>query len=792
MSKRKEPSTVKSDGSVAVAAELPAASMGDFVRPADWPAEEGDIDLVVHDLPHASSDTEWWYVNGHAKAADGHEFSYFASFFRIFKEQDKDGNDVHAHALNWAIVDNKTQRYHGDPIVDRSTPTLLTSQLKQGVYNVDKRLNRSFQEILAKDEVPLPDRMFMGEVKVPLDTLDLDFSGQTFTKLADGSYDVHCENEEKGIAFTLNFNPKKKMIRHGHGGTVKIGLKADTMFYYFCPRCDVKGDITVDGKKHTVTGNGWYDHEFGGTKKYKKKEENQGGAEKKQKVDTNGKGKTKNAVTAYAWNWLAVQLEDGTDITATTVVNPKTNELYDNFAVIIGPNSEREEHDMSFEGSKPWMSIRTTMSYPSHWEFKCPGADMHLHIDVAFKEQEFMTLISKPGFWEGRIHVTGTYKGKPVKGLGFIERHGFEQIDELDDFFKKMSTQVQAEIEKVMPLEPNHDQVRTLMANDHMEHIMEGVDRDVFAHSIIKPLREIVDRGGKAWRSFAVLLCCDAVGGFSEDYRHWIAMPELMHVGSLIVDDIQDKSEKRRGGPAAHHIYGKDVAINAGTSAYFFSLHILQKMTPNLSDKMRVEIYDLYFLTLSAGHAGQAFDIKGLYYLMEEGIASGNAAKLLAAVECTHLLKSGAPAGCLARMGARVGGGTKEQNNAIGLYFESIGIAFQIIDDVLNLRGMPGKTKGEDIHEGKITYPIAMAMSKVKDQKERQRIFDVVKSKTQDEKVVHGLIDELEANGSLPASEQRANDIVNEAWARLEPLLKPSFYKMMLRSFGFYVLERHY
>jgi geranylgeranyl pyrophosphate synthase len=62
---------------------------------------------------------------------------------------------------------------------------------------------------------------------------------------------------------------------------------------------------------------------------------------------------------------------------------------------------------------------------------------------------------------------------------------------------------------------------------------------------------EIVDRGGKSWRSFAFLLCIDCVGGFSPTYKHWLAMPELMHVGSLIIDDIQDKSDTRRGGPTA-------------------------------------------------------------------------------------------------------------------------------------------------------------------------------------------------------------------------------------------------
>lgn len=127
-----EPSTKEADGSAKRIKSLPAALNNVFDRPSDWPAETGEIDLDIHDLPHASSDTEWWYVNGHCKAKDGREYSYFASFFRIFKEEDADGNDVHAHALNWAIVDNQTKRYHADPIVDRGTPQMLTKQLQNG------------------------------------------------------------------------------------------------------------------------------------------------------------------------------------------------------------------------------------------------------------------------------------------------------------------------------------------------------------------------------------------------------------------------------------------------------------------------------------------------------------------------------------------------------------------------------------------------------------------------------------------------------------------------------------
>ena len=67
------------------------------------------------------------------------------------------------------------------------------------------------------------------------------------------------------------------------------------------------------------------------------------------------------------------------------------------------------------------------------------------------------------------------------------------------------------------------------------------------------------------------LSCMDLVGGDSQQFAHWLALPELLHVGSLIIDDVQDDSDVRRGGPACHKMYGEPLAINAGCASYFLA-----------------------------------------------------------------------------------------------------------------------------------------------------------------------------------------------------------------------------
>ena len=134
---------------------------------------------------------------------------------------------------------------------------------------------------------------------------------------------------------------------------------------------------------------------------------------------------------------------------------------------------------------------------------------------------------------------------------------------------------------------------------------------------------------------------------------------------------------------------------------------------PPLTAVEKVRLYDMYFLCLRNGHVGQAFDIHGVDHLVPSILTHGDVERTLEArVACTHRLKSAVPAGALARMGAYIGGATELQMEVLGLYFEAVGLAFQIVDDVLNLTGFVGDTKmrGEDIVAGKVTYPVAVAM----------------------------------------------------------------------------------
>jgi len=552
------------------------------------------------------------------------------------------------------------------------------------------------------------------------------------------------------------------------------------MFYYFIPRCDVTGTFTLNGEKKAIkSGSGWYDHEFG------------------------GKRESDSDVPAmnYAWNWAAVQLDNGYELSLARLVDPRTKPFreMERRAVVVDPEGRRTQPtDMSFDELNAWTSVRSFNTYPTKWRVTIPSQAIDITLNAPFDDQEFMTLIAKPGFWEGRVDVEGSVAGTPVKGVGYIERNGFQTLSELDGFFKAVGAETRKAVAEVYPDKVDDEVAVNLIATKDTAHYVDGVDYKAFHDGIIAPVRYISDMGGKSWRSYGALACMDVVGGDSRKFTRWLSMPEFMHVGSLIIDDIEDRSTKRRGVPCAHIVYGEPIAINAGTAAFFQGQQLL--LVPGLTEAQLNRVYEYYFAALRAGHAGQALDIAGLDYLMDDVIERGDAALAESRIIAIHRLKTAVPAASLARMGALVGGVTDAQIEAVGHYYESVGIAFQIMDDVLNLRGLYSgkadktsgvelKNLGEDITAGKVTIPVVKALARLPKDKMRA-LWEVIKTKPQARAVVDDCIRILEECGAIDACVEHAQNLVEESFKKLDPMIPDSFSKIMLRSFGWFVTER--
>lgn len=211
-----------------------------------------------------------------------------------------------------------------------------------------------------------------------------------------------------------------------------------------------------------------------------------------------------------------------------------------------------------------------------------------------------------------------------------------------------------------------------------------GVD-DLLERVLLLPIRDLTGRGGKRIRGRLVELGYELADPrplsslLSQRFcKMGAEIVELIHAGSLVVDDIEDGSKIRRGEPSLHQRYGLPIALNAGNWLYFWPLKLLQEM--GLPKEKEVFLYRIYHRTLLRAHFGQALDV-GLHIdtLEQERVA----AICLSSME----LKTGALTAFGLVMGAVLGGAPGELFPRLDEFGHGFGLALQMFDDIGNLKG---------------------------------------------------------------------------------------------------------
>lgn len=217
--------------------------------------------------------------------------------------------------------------------------------------------------------------------------------------------------------------------------------------------------------------------------------------------------------------------------------------------------------------------------------------------------------------------------------------------------------------------------------------------------SAYRPAEALLGGGGKRWRPLLMTLCGGLTGRQpDETLLSLTPLPELVHNGTLIVDDIEDGAVLRRGAPCAHIRFGVDTAVNTGNLLYFLPTVLIDNA--DLTDSQKLTLYRIYSYYMRRVHFGQALDI--------EWHKTDKIPQEAAYLQMCRL-KTGSLAAMAAECGLFLGGGTPEQRKMIGTVAENIGIVFQIADDIINLRtGNKGKNRGDDIVEKKKSLPVIL------------------------------------------------------------------------------------
>jgi geranylgeranyl diphosphate synthase type II len=235
--------------------------------------------------------------------------------------------------------------------------------------------------------------------------------------------------------------------------------------------------------------------------------------------------------------------------------------------------------------------------------------------------------------------------------------------------------------------------------------------------SLYEPGSYILNSGGKRLRPLLVLLSAKAVGGNFKNAYNAAAAVEMLHNFTLVHDDIMDNADKRRGRLTLHKKYDHNTAILAGDSLLSVAYEYLLKDC-NGSAKELISSFTHGLIEVCEGQSMDTdFELRKNVFLSEYIIMIKKKTAAMAEMCC--------------RIGALLGGGSKDQVKALGDYGLNLGIAFQIQDDLLDISADEkkfGKTIGGDLVEGKKTFLFLEALEKSKGE-DRKKLLKVIERK---------------------------------------------------------------
>ena len=341
---------------------------------------------------------------------------------------------------------------------------------------------------------------------------------------------------------------------------------------------------------------------------------------------------------------------------------------------------------------------------------------------------------------------------------------------------------VDREIARLLPRTITEETLAQLFGEPRFEYDVDAIDRALF-----EPVWDLLDRGGKRWRPVLFLELVSALGADPDRFLPYATIPEILHTGTIIVDDVEDDATLRRGEEAIHLRYGTDIALNAGNALYFVPLKVISKNPADLDPEQRLGIYEMLTFELNRTHLGQGTDIVW------------HNASDVDITEDQYLEMSACKTGCLGRIAGRLAALVTDSSEAVETafanYAESLSIAFQIGDDILDVEhsldqaGEFGKAFGNDIREGKRTLLVIHALSEAAPD-DRDRLASILTAKSVSEADIEWVLDLLVETGSVEHARERARYLAADARDHLEGLDLDTETKAALDEFTRYVIER--
>jgi geranylgeranyl diphosphate synthase, type II len=320
--------------------------------------------------------------------------------------------------------------------------------------------------------------------------------------------------------------------------------------------------------------------------------------------------------------------------------------------------------------------------------------------------------------------------------------------------------------------------------------------------TLYEMMRDYPSRGGKGFRGSLCLLWCELWGGKRENALITATALELFQNWILIHDDIEDESDLRRGLPALHKKYGIPLSINAGDALHGKMWELLLSNQEKLGEEITFQILKEFSTMLNETTEGQQMEL-AWNVLQDWGITEAEYLLMVTKKSAWYTCTSPARIGTLLAAPAafrdfRERKMVLKQISEIGT---DMGIAFQIIDDILNLTASQDKYGKEilgDILEGKRTLMLIHLLSSSKDA-DRQKIVSIM-SKPRTEKSVEDVkevFSSMKSTGSIQYASELAQNYAKSGLAMYDSLCHSRGLDSS-RSFGLtrlvleYLVKRDY
>ncbi len=276
---------------------------------------------------------------------------------------------------------------------------------------------------------------------------------------------------------------------------------------------------------------------------------------------------------------------------------------------------------------------------------------------------------------------------------------------------------------------------------------------------------------GKMLRPAMVLLSGLACGPVGRSHVIVAATCEMIHMATLVHDDVLDEAEIRRRGSTVNHLRGNEVAVMLGDYLISNAFHLCsQAGDPALNLRLGEVTNTLCEGELVQLHHREDISLDERTYFE---IVRRKTAVLI---------------GACCEMGARLSGAGPELVEALGRFGEGLGVAFQIQDDLLDLEGreeVVGKSLGRDLEKGKLTLPVILHLAQ-SGGAARERAIAAIRARDG-----AALVSELAASGSIGAARQRAEALVERARAELA-LVAPGPARDALDAAAMAIVQRDF